>query len=280
MNVTAHYTSLKPYLFSIAYNMTGQVHEAEDLVQDAFEDVLKKNHDAVQNAKSYLTRIVMNKAIDRLTHLKKQREQYPALWLPEPYITQSDNNAHDILPYAFLHVMEDLNPVERAVFILRESFDYSYEDIAEICSISADNCRQVLHRAKQKLKQPEAAVTNKKADENEKILQEFLKACLSQDTSQLLALLKEDVLLYSDGGGKVVAARKMLEGFSNVGKFLSGIIRKTFPLWSAARNITVNNAPALLLADEKEIYLVLIPHFEQGKLLKIFLMRNPDKIFL
>jgi RNA polymerase sigma-70 factor (ECF subfamily) len=138
----------------------------------------------------------------------------------------------------------------------------------------------VLHRAKQKLKQPEAAVTNKKADENEKILQEFLKACLSQDTSQLLALLKEDVLLYSDGGGKVVAARKMLEGFSNVGKFLSGIIRKTFPLWSAARNITVNNAPALLLADEKEIYLVLIPHFEQGKLLKIFLMRNPDKIFL
>lgn len=110
--------------------MTGQVHEAEDLVQDAFEDVLKKNPDGVQNAKPYLTRIVMNKAIDRLQHLKKQRELYPALWLPEPNITQKENTNHDILSYVFLHLMEALNHVARAVLILRESFDYAYEEIA------------------------------------------------------------------------------------------------------------------------------------------------------
>jgi RNA polymerase sigma-70 factor (ECF subfamily) len=280
MNITAHYTSLKPYLFSIAYNMTGQVHEAEDIVQDAFEDVLKTKNDDIQNPRSYLTRMVMNKAIDRLTHLKKQRQEYPALWLPEPYITQPENNAHDILPYVFLHLMEDLNAVERAVFILRESFDYSYEDIAGICDVSVENCRQILHRAKQKLKQPEIANATKKVEANEKILQEFLKACLSHDTTRLSALLKEDVMLYSDGGGKVVAARKILEGISSVGKFLSGIIRKAFDKWSAARNISVNNEPALLMADEEGVYLVLIPYFEQGKVVKIFLMRNPGKIFL
>ena len=280
MNITSHYTSLRPYLFSIAYNMTGQVQEAEDVVHDAFEDVLKKKPDDVQNTKSYLTRIVMNKAIDRLRGLQKQRAHYPGPWLPEPYVTQSENINHDVLPYAFLHVMEELNPVERAVFILRESFEYSYEDIAGICEISVDNCRQILHRAKQKLKKPVSTYATERVATNEKILQEFLKACLSRDTTRLSALLKEDVLLYSDGGGKVVVVRKILEGISGVGKFLSGIIGKTFDKWSAARSISVNNERALLVPDGKGVYMVLIPHFEFGKVVKIFLIRNPDKFFL
>lgn len=280
MDVIPHYTSLKPYLFSIAYNMTGQIQEAEDIVQDAFEDILKKAADDIKNARSYLTRIVINKSIDRLTHLKKQRQQYPALWLPEPYITESEKNTEDILSYAFLHLMEELNAVERAIFILRESFDYSYDDIAAICQVSVDNCRQILHRARQKLKQPALAATGKKAGTNEKILQEFLAASLSHDSTRLSALLKEDVLLYSDGGGKVVAARKVLEGISSVGKFLFGIIRKGFDKWAAARNIAVNGEPALLMPDQDGVYMILIPHFKEGKVAEIFLMRNPDKISL
>ena len=280
MNITTHYISLRSYLFSIAYNMTGQVQEAEDIVQDAFEDVLKKPRSDVQNVKSYLTRIVMNKAIDRLSHLKKQRENYPGPWLPEPFMTEPDGASHDILPYAFLHLMEELNSVERAVVILRESFDYSYEDIAAICELSVDNCRQILHRSKQKLKRP-LSVDAKRGDAaNDKMLQEFLKACLSNDTTKLSALLRQDVLLYSDGGGKVVAARKILEGIESVAKFLFGISRKTFEKWSVARSISVNGEPALLMPDEDGVYLVLIPCVEDGKVLKIFLMRNPDKIFL
>ncbi|HEU5147619.1 MAG TPA: sigma-70 family RNA polymerase sigma factor [Chryseosolibacter sp.] len=279
MTITSHYSSLKPYLFSVAYNMTGQVQEAEDIVQDAFEDVLRKERADVQNVKSYMTRVVVNKAIDRLSHLKKQREIYPGPWLPEPYITPSDSAHHDILPYAFIHLMEELNSVERAVFILRESFDYPYEEVAEICGLTVDNSRQVLHRAKQKLKRPlsASATTNRQA--NGKILQEFLKACLSRDATKLSELLKEDVLLYSDGGGKVVAARKILEGIASVAKFLFGISSKTFDKWSAARSVSVNNGRALVVPDENGIYMVLIPHIEDGKLLKIFLMRNPDKIF-
>ena len=119
MSIVSHYISLKPFLFSIAYNMTGQVQEAEDIVQDAFEDVLNKQREDIHNVKAYLTRIVMNKAIDRLAHLRKLRESYPGPWLPEPYMIPTEGASPDILPYAFLHLLEELNPVERAVFILR-----------------------------------------------------------------------------------------------------------------------------------------------------------------
>lgn len=281
MDITSEYTSLKRYLFATAYNMTGQVHEAEDIVQDAFEDVLKKKQADVQNAKSYLTRIVVNKSIDRLTILKKERENYPALWLPEPYITESESTQpSDILSYAFLHLVEDLNPVERAVFILRESFDYSYDEIASLCEITTDNCRQVLHRAKAKLRQAVVPGDDRNNESNGQLMREFLKACLSQDTARLSELLKEDIILYSDGGGKVVAARKILEGIGGVVKFLQGIARKTLEKWTGTRQVFVNNQAALLMPDDNGIYMVLIPHTEGGKLSRLFIMRNPDKIFV
>ena len=118
MDIASQYNSLKGYLFATAYNMTGQVHEAEDIVQDAFEDILKKDIQSVRDLKSYLTRIVINKSADRLTILTKEREQYPGVWLPEPYIAASEETGNsDILPYAFMYLIEGLNPVERAVFI-------------------------------------------------------------------------------------------------------------------------------------------------------------------
>ena len=281
MEITTHYRSLKPYLFATAYNITGQVHEAEDIIQDAFEDVLKKKDEDVQNLKSYLTRIVINKSIDRLNTLKKARENYPSLWLPEPYITESENpQSSDILPYAFLFLLELLNPVERAVFILRESFGKSYDEIASLCGVTVDNCRQVLRRARVKIKQAAQSPDAGKGPSSEQLVQEFLSACLTNNTTRLSELLKRDVILYSDGGGKVAAARKILEGFSKVTKFLTGIISKTFEMWSGARHIIVNNQPALLISDGNGVYTVLIPQAEGGKLARLFIMRNPDKIFL
>jgi len=279
-DIAYKYTSFKPYLFAIAYNMTGQVHEAEDIVQDAFEDILRKKDLNIQNAKSYLARIVVNKSIDRLASLKKAREQYPAHWLPEPLIAEPEDPEHsDILPYAFLYLAEALNPVERAVFILRESFDHSYEEIAALCDITTDNCRQILHRARVKVNK----LASERAPEgqtDEQLLGEFLKACLTGDATRLSELLKEDVVLYSDGGGKVPAARKILKGVSKVSKFLYGVISKTFEKWSGARQVRVNNQPALLVPEDNGIYMILIPHPEGGRLSKLFIMRNPDKIIL
>jgi RNA polymerase sigma-70 factor (ECF subfamily) len=281
MNVTAEYLSYKPYLLVIAYNMIGQVQEAEDLVQDSFEDILNIKPKDIKSVKSYLTRIVINKSIDRLTSLKKQRENYPALWLPEPYITieGEDQESKDILPYSFMHLLEKLNPVERAVVILREAFDYEYEQLGSLCDLTAENCRQILHRAKAKLKGHSESVSGK-TEANSKLLNSFLRACLSNDTAALSTLLKEDVMLYSDGGGKVVAARKLLQGISGVVRFLLGVTRKTLDKWSAARQVVVNGAPALLMPDNNNVYMIFIPQIENGQISRIFLMRNPDKIFL
>ena len=132
MNISLKYQELKPFLFTIAYNMTGQVEEAEDIVQDTFQDALLKNENDIINIKSYLTRIAINKAMDRLASLKKERETYPSLWLPEPFMNIAEHPSDlDILPYAFVRLIENLNPIERAVFVLREAFDYSYDEIAD-----------------------------------------------------------------------------------------------------------------------------------------------------
>jgi RNA polymerase sigma-70 factor (ECF subfamily) len=279
MNLSHNYLSLRPYLLAIAYNMTSQVHEAEDIVQDTFEDLLKQPVADIKNLKSYLTRIVINKSIDRVTRLKKERETYPGAWLPEPYITESKNDINvDILPYAFLHLLEKLNPIERAVIILREAFNYTYEEVADLCEVSVDNCRQILHRAKPKLKDPvRADVTTTK--ETERIMRAFLQACLDQDTKQLSAILKEDVQLYSDGGGKATAARNILEGITGVGKFVFGVARKAFSMWSHSKSIFVNGEPAAIMSDENGVYMVLMIETQRDKVATIFTMRNPEKIF-
>lgn len=279
MPIADDYRTLRPYLLAVAYNITGRVQEAEDIVQDTFEDVITSPPKDVRNVKSYLTRIVVNKSIDRVNALKKQRDSYPGIWLPEPYIIESDKDPNaDILPYAILHILENLNPVERAVVILREAFTYSYEDIADICGITTDNCRQILHRAKPKLKDPIRPTAENHANV-EKLLKEFLNASLTQDSSKLSELLRQDVVLYSDGGGKAIAARKMLDGFFAVGKFVLGIIRKAVGMWSDAKVVNVNGQPGLLVSDVNSVYVVVMATVVEGKITEIFLMRNPEKIF-
>jgi RNA polymerase sigma-70 factor, ECF subfamily len=278
MDVTKNYIALRPYLLAVAYNMTGEVHEAEDIVQDAFEDLLKQSAGDIKSLKSYLTRIVINKSVDRITRLKKERENYPGVWLPEPYLTESENDINaDILPYAFIHLLENLNPVERAVTILREAFNYSYEEIADVCNVSVENCRQILHRAKPKLKSPVRSETTT-SRETERIMHAFLQASLDQDAGRLSSILKEDVQLYSDGGGKATAARKILEGIIDVGKFVLGVVRKAFALWSQAKVVFVNGQPGLLMADENGVYMVLMIETQGDKISKVFTMRNPEKI--
>lgn len=281
MNIGHEYIRLKNYLFVVAYNMVGEVGESEDIVQDAFEDVLRQGNKEINNHKSFLTRIVVNKSIDRLSRLKKARENYPNTWLPEPFVTESVSEEHaDILPYAFLYLLEELNPIDRAVFILRESFDESYDNIAALCGISAENCRQILHRTKAKLQVSLQKSQVRHTQESSSLLQEFLNACISRDKARLESLLKADIELYSDGGGKVVAARKVLHGLSSVVKFIEGIIGKAFDKWSKARQVFVNNEPALLVPDEKGVYMLIMFSAKDGRFGRLFMMRNPDKIIL
>jgi len=272
----------KPLLFSIVYNILGEVEEAKDVVQDSFESWLNTQLSEVRHPKAYLAKIVTHKAIDRLKALKKQRETYPGQWLPEPVVhpKQPDVPSQaDILPYALLCTLEKLNPVERAVLILRESFDFDYEVLAEICGITQANCRQILHRAKEKIH------TSKQRYQvdpriHRKLIDTFLQACQDEDPEKLTLLLKNDIALYSDGGGKAAAAMRPLLGATNIIKFLVGIFRKRKHEALTYHPVWINNLPGVLLKSNEKNDTLVAFDTEGRQIRQLYVIRNPDKISL
>jgi len=180
---------LRPYLFSIAYRMLGSVAEAEDVVQEAF----LRYHEAgveAESPKAYLATVTTRLAIDHLRSARARREVYPGEWLPEPLV-DDDAVRHaetaDSLSLAFLHLLEKLSPVERAVFLLREVFDYPYEDIARITGKSEDNCRQILTRARRRVEEGRRRFDVSR-EERDEVARRFLAAWEEGDTEGLVAL--------------------------------------------------------------------------------------------
>lgn len=277
MELTSEILALRPYLFRIAYSMLGVIEEAEDVVQDAFEKWLSVKE--VQIPKAYLGRIAVNQSIKRLDQLKKERESYKGPWLPEPYITLEPDPVPTI-EYGLLFLLEKLNPNERAVFLLRESFSEGYDTIAELTGLSADNCRQLLHRAHEKL----GRTTSLKVDpvKQRELTEAFLFALHRQDRSALESLLREDIALCSDGGGKRAAALKPLLGLDKVLKFLFGVttIPDNTPNDFGYQMVYVNGAPAALvvrLSDGEPDGMQYVAIDEKG-ICDLLYVRNPDKL--
>lgn len=276
------YNTYKSYLFSIAYDIIGEIDEAEDVVHDSCEAYIRKPESHVQNTKSYLSRIVANKAIDRLKRLQKQRSDYKGIWLPEPYIepVEADNDPERlIMDYAVLSALEALNPTERAVFVLKEAFDFPYHEISEICDVSETNCRKILSRIKQKL--PDIRRKNTPVSDQVKSLMEaFMQASIEQNAEQLKSLLKDAIESYSDGGGKVPAALNPLFGKEQVSQFFMGLARKGADMISKYEWINLNNYPALWLQLSDGTDSIISMNVDGSVINKIFVMRNPDKIKL
>lgn len=278
MNLNNEYIKLRSYLWAVAYDMTGDIQQAEDIVQDGFEIISRLKGESVTNPKAYFTRIIINKSIDRQKELQKQRISYPGTWLPEPYITDPDEPFNEsILPYAMMHLAEQLNPVERAVFILREAFSYSYAEIADFCNISEDNCRQLLHRSKGKIKRNKSG-SKRMLPQTLSLTEAFLKSSLEANHEELKSLLQEDIRLYSDGGGKAVAARNILEGKLSITKFFIGITQKSKDSWRESVRVHINNGPGLLIYENGIPDFIVTFEDVQGKIASIFIVRNPEKI--
>ncbi|AUD05929.1 sigma factor-like helix-turn-helix DNA-binding protein [Spirosoma pollinicola] len=279
MLITAEILHLRPYLFRIAYAMLGMIQEAEDIVQDVYEKWLSV--DRVQNAKAYLGRMTVNKSINRLEELKKQREIYPGPWLPEPYITLEAEQPLT-LEYGLLFLVEQLNPIERAVFILRESFSQDYRSIAELTGLSADNCRQLLHRAREKLAgrkpQPVEPVTHGALTEA------FLVALHRQDRDALNQLLRSDIELFSDGGGKRAAGLKPLFGLQKVLKFLLGVMQLPANQGNdfIHRPAFVNGQPGSLIFEGQtgELDSMTYIGWDANQITRLLYVRNPDKLHI
>src|ERR1041384_6560434 len=238
----------RPLLFSIAYRMLGSASEAEDVLQDAWLRARQDEHADVRSARAYLTTIVTRLCIDRLRSAERTRMEYPGPWLPEPLAEPNQESAElaSSLTTAFLVLLEQLTPTDRAVFLLREVFELDFDEIASSIDKSEVNTRQILARARGRLRDSPPRFTASRR-ESEEIVRHFRHACVTGDVDELMAVLHADATLVSDGGGKAAAATRPVLGADRIAKFVLGYAGKVHWSESDFQLVTVNGEPGLLL---------------------------------
>jgi RNA polymerase sigma-70 factor (ECF subfamily) len=279
---TEDFERYRSLLFAIAYRMLGSVTDAEDLVQEAYLRWREAPEAEVRSPKSYLSAVVTRLSIDRLRSARVKREEYVGPWLPEPLLSdRAEEGADPIeldesLSMAFLVLLESLNPVERAVFLLREVFDYGYEDISRIVGKSEENCRQIARRARQSVAARRPRF-DRSPEQEERLTERFVEACVSGDMEGLIGLLSEDVTLWSDGGGKVAAAPYPIHGPRAVARFLLGVLR-TVPPGFSTRPAQINGDPGVIGYVDGHATSVVALDFEDGRLRGIRIVVNPEKL--
>jgi RNA polymerase sigma-70 factor (ECF subfamily) len=271
---------LRPYLFAIAYRMLGSVADAEDVVQETF---LRYHAAEVEpeSPKAYLATITTRLAMDQLRSVRRQREVYPGEWLPEP-LAEEDAGRHaemaDSLSLAFLHLLEKLSPVERAVFLLREVFDYPHEEVARIVGKSPANSRQILARAHAHIDEGRRRFDVSRS-EREEVVRRFIEAWETGDTDRLVAVLAPDATLYGDGGGKAAAIPAPLVGALRIAKALIGWRPLAVEQGVTYRPGTVNGAPGIVYhRPDGSVAAVQELEIADGVVVAIRTVLNPDKL--
>ncbi len=270
----------RAHLFGLAYRMLGSVADAEDVVQDAF--LRWQRADAVASPRAFLTTVVTRLCIDHLRSARVQREAYVGPWLPEPLVASdrpppdADVERADTLSMAFLLVLERLSPVERAVFLLHDVFDYDFAEVARLVGKTTANCRQIAHRARKRV---QAGRPRFEASPGEpaRLADRFARAVQAGDLAGLLELLAEDAVLYTDGGGQVTAALKPIRTASHIARFFLNLARKAGPD-VRVHPVRVNGQPGFLVTRGDAVENILGFHVEGGRIRQVFVMRNPEKL--
>lgn len=266
-------------LRTFAYNILGSYEDAKDVVQDVLVKQLEHPaEEPIANPKAYLTKSVINQAISiKKRNSKIVREAYIGAWLPEPVTNETADGAllsKEMLQYSVLVLMEKLSPKERAVFVLKEAFNYSHQEIATTLDITEDNSRQLLKRGKNKVDGVPAVQQQVKMQEE---AQRFFSAILNADVATLEHLLVKDIVMTSDGGGKATASRWPVAGKERVIKALLGLYHKHQKLSEAVPAI-VNGQPAFLFYDNDVLVNCQILEFSEAGLQNVYFVRNPDKL--
>jgi RNA polymerase sigma-70 factor (ECF subfamily) len=273
--------------FSIAYRMLGSAAEAEDVVQEALLRLhrARAGGEEVAEPRAYVTTVTTRLAIDELRSARARRVSYVGPWLPEPLVVageEDDPAAHaelgDSLSMAFLVLLETLSPVERAVLLLREAFDYGYDEIAQIVGRSEDNCRQLLSRARARIAagrprfdpEPEARAA---------LAERFFAAARDGDVAALEELLAADVVFYGDGGGKASALPEPMHGVRRVQRFVLSLFAQARRRDVTVRPALVNGQPGALTFDaDGALVTVLTLDVADGRVQAIRSVVNPDKL--
>lgn len=273
---TDTFETYRPLLFSIAYRMLGSAMEAEDIVQEAYLRYRSAPEAEIRSPKAFLSTIVTRLCLNQLQ--RGQRETYIGPWLPEPILTvDSPTNTLESISMAFLVLLENLSPLERAVFLLREVFDYEYAEIAQIVGREEAACRQLFSRARKHITDNRPRFQTS-PEMHREILGRFLQAVGGGDLEGLTSLLAEEVSLWSDGGGKVQAATRPLYGRVDVARFFMGIRR--FDMSNAHVDVTlVNGQEAFILRENsgKPLYVFNL-EVGDGKIQAVRIVGNPDKL--
>jgi RNA polymerase sigma-70 factor, ECF subfamily len=282
------FTTDRPLLFSIAYRMLGSASDAEDVLQDAWLRYRSVDRSAIRSPKAFATTIVTRLCLDRLKSAQRTREEYVGPWLPEPVLTSEVEGPETMvqraesITLAFLVLLEKLSPEERAVFLLKDIFEYDHAEIADILGTTVDNSRQLLHRAKERLAQGRPRLTGT-AESRRAIAERFARAFTAGDGSELTALLARDVGMWSDGGGKASAARRPLIGRDEVLNFLLGIHR-TAVASKVTRDVSlrienINSEAALVLRVGPRLESIFVFSIDDDDTVSgIRVVRNPDKL--
>ncbi|WP_028608814.1 RNA polymerase sigma factor SigJ [Paenibacillus harenae] len=291
MKLEAAYLSYRPSLLSIAYRMLGSVSDAEDLVQDVF--VIARNRemdregDPIRNPKAFLCKMVINRCLDFLKSARKKREVYVGPWLPEPLVRQDSHESgnvplqsiilEDTISYAFLILLDRLTPVERAVFILREAFDYDYRHIADTIGKTELGCRKIYSRLKKKIQaEPDVPLTDE--GQSKELVYRFLQAASTGNMQALVSLLTEDITIYSDGGGKVLAATRPIRSPQSAAAFILGLVSKA-DVQTRVLLAQINGAAGLVISSPDGSYNAVISFQPKaGRIQNIYILRNPDKL--
>jgi RNA polymerase sigma-70 factor, ECF subfamily len=267
---------LRPLMLSIAYRMVGSFSEAEDIVQEAFIRL----HEAgeVDSQKAWLSTVITRLAIDHLRSARVRRVQYTGTWLPEPVLADPDPAVRaESLDMAVLVLLESLNPVERAVFVLREAFDFGYDEIAEIVGKSEDNTRQVASRARRHVDERRPRFEPSR-EQRQELVRRIVKALNEGETEPLVELLAADAEFYGDGGGKAPALGRVITGAAEIVRVLAGFVRVGRRRGATVQYADVNGGPGLLAFEGDRLVAVWTFEFSGDAVRAIRGVTNPDKL--
>jgi len=278
----ATFDQYRSLLFSIAYRMLGSVADAEDMLQETFIRWQQARDEEIRSPRAFLVTIISRLCINQLQSARAQREEYVGQWLPEPLVTDAKDplgiiRVDESLSMAFLVLLERLTPVERAVFLLREVFEYEYSEVAGILGQSESNCRQILRRARHHVSamRPRFKASSEKQSE---LLERFLHAVGTGDIDGLLDLLASDVVLHSDGGGKAIAVPNLIFGADKVARGILSSMKNLVPKNMIRRLAQINGEAGFITYLGERPFAAITLHVNDNRVQKIFIVTNPEKL--
>jgi RNA polymerase sigma factor (sigma-70 family) len=285
MDTTDTFQTHRPRLFTLAYRLLGSRSDAEDVVQDAWLRWQGADVAGIRDPEGWLVTATTRLGLDRLRARRNARIEYVGPWLPEPLeIALDPDPLHDPaerharadeVSVAFLALLEQLGPEERAAFLLKDVFDYDYPQIAVLLALSEANCRQRVHRARQRLQagRPRFAVS---AEQHRELLSRFMRASQQGDQATLMSLLHANAEMISDGGGRVTAAIRPLLGAERIAQLYWAIARRNGA--HPARLGYVNGEPAILRFDGDALHSITLVSVDEGRIVQVLSVLNPEKL--